>query len=58
MRQCPHDRLWLEFAVTVSLCTGGWRVGGGTVPGTLESSAKGVLLMANWREVLLCCFGA
>ena len=28
MRQCPHDRLWLEFAVTVSLCTGGWRVGG------------------------------
>lgn len=32
--------------------------GGGKVPGTVESSAKGVFLMANWREALLCCFGA
>lgn len=33
----------------------GWGEG---LPGTVESSAKGVFLMANWREVLLCCFGA
>lgn len=57
MWQCPHDRLWLASAVTVSLCTGGWR-GGRRVPGTVESSAKGIFLMANWREVVLCCFGA
>lgn len=46
--------------VTVSLCwgVGGAGKGGGGVPGTVESSAKGVFLMANWREVLLCCFGA
>lgn len=31
---------------------------GREVPGTVESSAKGIFLMANWREVLLCCFGA
>lgn len=33
----------------------GRRVG---VPGMVESSAKGIFLMANWREVLLCSFRA
>lgn len=28
------------------------------MPGTVESSAKGIFLMANWREVLLCRSGA